>query len=63
MNEKIRLLIGYDGSAYSKQALNDLRRAALPTKCEALVVSVCDAVVPRTQCRLLTSSDPHIDRS
>ena len=46
MNEKMRLLIAYDGSASSKQALNDLRRAALPAKCEALVVSVYDAVVP-----------------
>lgn len=46
MNEKMRLLIAYDGSGSAKQALDDLRLAALPAKCEALVVSVCDAVVP-----------------
>lgn len=46
MNEKKRLLIAYDGSASAKEALNDLHRAALPAKCEALVVSVCDAVLP-----------------
>ncbi|HEX7330542.1 MAG TPA: hypothetical protein VF290_03530 [Pyrinomonadaceae bacterium] len=46
MNERMRLLIAYDGSASAKEALNDLRRTALPAKSEALVVSVCDAVVP-----------------
>lgn len=46
MNEKIRLLIAYDGSACSKEALHELRRAALPLECEAVVVSVCDAVMP-----------------
>lgn len=45
MNE-MRLLIAYDGSAYSKEALNDLARAGLPAECEVLVVSVCDAVLP-----------------
>lgn len=46
MSEHMRLLIAYDGSACSKEALNDLHRAALPTQCEVLVVSVSDAVVP-----------------
>lgn len=46
MNEKMRILIAYDGSACSKEALRDLRRAALPLECEAVVVSVCNAVLP-----------------
>ena len=46
MKEQMRLLIAYDGSACSKEALNDLSRAALPAQCDALVVSVCDAGLP-----------------
>ena len=45
MNEKMRILIAYDGSACSKEALQELHRAALPQECEAVVVSVCDAVL------------------
>ena len=40
MNEKIRLLIAYDGSACSKEALHELGRAALPLECEASWLSV-----------------------
>ena len=46
MNKKMRILIAYDGSACSKEALHELHRAALPLQCEAVVVSVCDAVMP-----------------
>jgi nucleotide-binding universal stress UspA family protein len=46
MKQQMRLLIAYDGSACSKEALNDLSRAALPAQCDALVVSVCDAGLP-----------------
>ena len=46
MKEQMRLLIAYDGSACSKEALDDLSRAALPAQCDALVVSVCDAGLP-----------------
>lgn len=40
MNEKMKLLIAYDGSAHAQAALNDLRRAGLPRETEALVVSI-----------------------
>lgn len=46
MSEHMRVLIAYDGSACSKEVLYDLHRAALPTQCEVLVVSVSDAVMP-----------------
>ena len=46
MKQQMRLLIAYDGSACSKEALDDLSRAALPAQCDALVVSVCDAGLP-----------------
>jgi nucleotide-binding universal stress UspA family protein len=40
MTKGMRVLIGYDGSIYADAAIEDLRRAALPEKAEALVVSV-----------------------
>lgn len=40
MTKGMRVLIGYDGSIYADVAIEDLRRAALPEKAEALVVSV-----------------------
>ena len=42
MNDRMRVLIAYDGSASAKQALNELRRAGLPQQTEALIVSACD---------------------
>ncbi|HYG09644.1 MAG TPA: universal stress protein [Pyrinomonadaceae bacterium] len=41
----MRILIGYDGSAYADAALDDLRRAGLPRVAEALIVSVGDGLV------------------
>jgi hypothetical protein len=42
-----RVLIGYDGSTYADDAIDDLRRAGLPRDVEALVVTVGEApVVP-----------------
>lgn len=46
MNRKMKVLIAYDGSDCSKEAIKDLRRAGLPRETEALVVSVCDAALP-----------------
>ena len=40
MNEKMRILIAYDGSDGANAALDDLRRAGLSRTAEALVVSV-----------------------
>lgn len=47
MTKGMRVVIGYDGSIYADAAIEDLRRAALPEKAEALVVSVGEEpVVP-----------------
>lgn len=45
MSERVRLLLGYDGSSYADAALDDLRRAGLPRDVEALIVSVGDAAI------------------
>jgi nucleotide-binding universal stress UspA family protein len=43
MNKKMKILIAYDGSDCAEAALDDLQRAGLPRKAEALVVSVAEA--------------------
>jgi nucleotide-binding universal stress UspA family protein len=45
MNERKKVLIAYDGSAYADAALDDLRRAGLPGEAEALIVTVGDGLV------------------
>ena len=56
MNEKMKILIAYDGSNCSKEAIKDLRRAGLPRETEALVVSVCDAALPLPEATPPTSN-------
>jgi nucleotide-binding universal stress UspA family protein len=46
MEERFRLLVGYDGSEYSSLALDDLRRAGLPESTEALVLSAAFVFIP-----------------
>jgi len=46
MSERMRILIGYDGSECSDAALEDLRRAGLPRDAEAVVLSVADVFLP-----------------
>jgi nucleotide-binding universal stress UspA family protein len=46
MNEKMKMLIAYDGSPCAEAALDDLRRAGLPPDAEALVVSVAEVFLP-----------------
>lgn len=46
MTEKMKILIGYDGSDCAEAALDDLQRAGLPAKVEALVVSVTEIWLP-----------------
>ncbi len=46
MKEVSKILIAYDGSACSDAALNDLRRAGLPTAVGVLVVTVADIILP-----------------
>ena len=38
----MKILVGYDGSESADAALDDLRRAGLPSEAEALIVSVAD---------------------
>ena len=45
MNDKMRILVAYDGSDHARVALHDLRRAGLPCEGEALIVSVGDVLV------------------
>lgn len=45
MDERMKVLVAYDGSAYADAALEDLRRAGLPRDAEALVVSVSDSLL------------------
>jgi nucleotide-binding universal stress UspA family protein len=43
MDEMMKILIAYDGSGGSNEMLTDLRRAGLPGKAEALVISISEA--------------------
>lgn len=45
MEDGMKVMIAYDGSAYADAALDDLRRAGLPRDAEALIVSVGDGLV------------------
>ena len=45
MKEKMKVMIGYDGSSYADAAINDLCRAGLPPESEILIVSVMDLSV------------------
>lgn len=42
----MKILIGYDGSDCSDAALKDLKRAGLPQRAEAIVMSVADVFLP-----------------
>ena len=46
MKERMRILIGYDGSPCADAALDDLCRAGLPRDAEALVLSVTETWLP-----------------
>lgn len=46
MSDTMRILIGYDGSDCAEAALDDLQRAGLPSKTEALVLSVAEVWLP-----------------
>jgi nucleotide-binding universal stress UspA family protein len=45
-NKLMKLLIGYDGSACSEAALDDLKTAGLPNEIEALVMTVAEVWLP-----------------
>lgn len=46
MKKRMRILIAYDGFDCAEAALEDLQRAGLPEKSEAVVMSVADVFVP-----------------
>ncbi len=46
MTQKMKILIGYDGSDCAEAALDDLQRAGLPPVAEALVMSVTEIWLP-----------------
>lgn len=46
MSENYKLLIGYDGSSFADAALDDLQKAGLPEKVEALIFSVAEVWLP-----------------
>ena len=46
MNQKMKILIAYDGSSHADAAIDDLRRAGLPREAEAVVVCVANVWSP-----------------
>ena len=48
MNDRVKILIGYDGSDCAEAALDDLERAGLPVTVEAHVLSVAEVWLPPT---------------
>jgi len=46
MTDRIKILVAYDGSACADAALDDLRRAGLPTEAECEVLSVIENWLP-----------------
>lgn len=59
MNDKMKILIAYDGSDCADAALNDLRRAGLPGEAQAIVVTVADTrLLPRppATCQIVESA-------
>lgn len=46
MTGRMKILIGYDGSDCANLALEDVRRAGLPGRTEAVVLSVADVFLP-----------------
>ncbi|MGH9791859.1 MAG: universal stress protein [Candidatus Acidiferrales bacterium] len=46
MSESFRLVMGYDGSSFADDALEDLQRAGLPKGTEAVVVTIADVYQP-----------------
>ena len=46
MNERMKIMIAYDGSECADASIDDLRRAGLPSEVDALVVSVAEVWLP-----------------
>ena len=46
MTERMKFLIGYDGSECAEAALDDLRRAGVPENAEAQILSIAELWLP-----------------
>ncbi len=46
MNEKMKILVGYDGSECADAALDDLQRSGLPAEAEVTVLTAADVFLP-----------------
>lgn len=46
MTERMKILVGYDGSECAEAALRDLARAGLPAEAEVIVMTVADVFLP-----------------
>ena len=46
MNEKMKILIAYDGSECADAAMEDLKSAGLPQTAEAKVMTIADVFLP-----------------
>ncbi len=58
--KRLKILLGYDGSEHSEAVLEDLRRAGLPAKAKAVVLSAADVAAPSD---LPPESESAADRS
>jgi nucleotide-binding universal stress UspA family protein len=53
MNQKMKILIAYDGSSHADAAIDDLRRAGLPREAEAVVVCVRQEAMAQEEAQTL----------
>jgi len=53
MNQKMKILIAYDGSSHADAAIDDLRRAGLPRVAEAIVVCVRQEAMTQEEAQTL----------
>jgi nucleotide-binding universal stress UspA family protein len=63
MNNRMRILIAYDGSSHADVALDDLGRAGLPQEAEALVISVADVLMPSAPAYSYEAGEPAFSES
>jgi nucleotide-binding universal stress UspA family protein len=44
--DRMKILIAYDGSVCAESAINDLKRAGLPRRAEAIVLTIAEELIP-----------------
>ena len=57
----MKILVAYDGSQCSEAALDDLNRAGLPTKGEAVLITVAEVWLPPPSSNGNVATDPYIE--